>query len=171
MRRTAEEVSGTMKRILIAALVVGSFAHVAEAKRAKCSVADRHNSAERMMSFEVDDAVYPHILKINGVDEGASTRKLVDIPLYDKANGTFEKWYLGSVERSVDEQRSIYRMHFGEMLLATRKVSPRSNYTLYMDWEHGTAGWLDEDMAFNLYDAVEKKPNLVVWPVSCKRLD
>lgn len=62
-------------------------------------------------------------------------------------------------------------MHFGEMRLATRKVSDQSNYTLYMDWEHGTAGWLDEDMAFNLFDAVEEKPNLVVWPASCKRLD
>jgi len=95
---------------------------------------------------------------------GATPAKVVDIQLYDKANGQFETWYLSRVERSVNRQRSIYRMHFGETRFDTREVDDRSNYALYMDWEHGKAGWLDEDMAFNLFDTVEEKPNLVVWP-------
>ncbi|MQX45747.1 hypothetical protein [Sinorhizobium medicae] len=160
-----------MRRLLIAALIVGGFTQAAEAKRAECFVADRHDSSKKMMSFEVDDDRYPHILGINGVDDGATPHKVIDIQLYDKANGHIETWYLSRVERSVDRQRSIYRMHFGEMRLDTREVDDRSNYTLYMDWEHGTAGWLDEDMVFNLYDVLEEKPTVVVWPASCKRLD
>ncbi|NKQ73469.1 hypothetical protein C3Y89_24555 [Rhizobium sp. UPM1132] len=160
-----------MKRILIAFIALASLAHAAEAKRAQCTVFDRHDRSQRLMAFEVDDAKYPYILKINGVDEGASQRKLIDIPLYDESQGRFETWYLGRVERTMDRQRSIYRMHFGEMALDTRQVDDRSNYSLYMDWENGTAGWLDEGMAFNLYDVVEKKPQLVVWPASCRRLD
>lgn len=160
-----------MKRILIAIAAAATLANAAEAKRAQCTVFDRHDQSQRFMAFEVDDSKVPYITKINGVDEGASQRKLIDIQLYDKANGQMETWYLGRVERSVDRQRSIYRMHFGEMALDTREIADRSNYTLYMDWEHGTAGWLDEDMAFNLYDTVEKKPQLVVWPASCRRLD
>ncbi|MGO4618573.1 hypothetical protein AB4Z34_01540 [Ensifer sp. 2YAB10] len=160
-----------MRRILIAVLVVGGFTQVAEAKRAECFVADRHDRSQKLMSFEVDDDKYPYILNINGVDEGATPAKVIDIQLYDKANGRIETWYLSRVERSVDRQRSIYRMHFGEMRFDTREVADQSNYTLYMDWEHGKAGWLDEDLAFNLFDTVEEKPNLVVWPVSCKRLD
>lgn len=159
-----------MRRILIAALIVGGFSQAAEAKRAECFVADRHDRSQKLMSFEVDDEKYPHILNINGVDEGATPSKVVDITLFDKETGKIETWYLSHVERTAVEQRSIYRMHFGE-IGTTWDISDRSNYTLYMDWEHGTAGWLDENMAFNLFDTVEEKPNLVVWPASCKRLD
>ncbi|MGO7445104.1 hypothetical protein ACC668_10400 [Rhizobium ruizarguesonis] len=160
-----------MKRILIALAALASLADGAEAKRAQCTVFERHDRSQRFMAFEVDDSTYPYVFKINGVDEGASQRKLIDIPLYDETQGRIETWYLGRVERSVDRQRSIYRLHFGEMALDTRQVDDRSNYGLYMDWENGTAGWLDEGMAFNLYNTVEEKPQLVVWPATCKRLD
>ncbi|MGO6692489.1 hypothetical protein ACCS54_18995 [Rhizobium johnstonii] len=160
-----------MKRLCIAFVALTSLAHAVEAKRAQCTVFERHDRSQRFMAFEVNDATYPYILKINGVDEGASQRKLIDIQLYNKSQGRIETWYLGRVERSVDRQRSIYRLHFGEMALDTRQVDDRNNYTLFMDWENATAGWLDEGMAFNLYDVVEKEPQLVIWPAICKRLD
>ena len=160
-----------MRRTLAAIMIFCASTQGVDARKAKCSVPDRHDLAQLFMAFEIDDSVSPFIFKINGVDEGASDRKTIDIPLLNLSTARIEAWYLGSVERSAEDFRSIYRMHFGEAKPEGRGFQPMRNYTLYMDWKAGTAAWLDEDMAFNGFKVVEDKPNLVIWAASCHRLD
>ncbi|WP_168575900.1 hypothetical protein [Rhizobium ruizarguesonis] len=156
---------------MVVTATMALLATEASAHKAKCSVPQAHERSQRLMSFEIDDTTYPYIFNINGMDEGATPEKLADISLFDEKTGEPEKWYLGDVTMEVDRQRSKFRMVFGEMLAATRKIHPRSRYTIFVDWEHGTAGWLSEDMMFNLYDVLDEKPTIVAYPASCRRMD
>ncbi|WP_313194898.1 hypothetical protein [Shinella zoogloeoides] len=143
----------------------------AEAKKASCLVPHSHDRTRKFMSFDIDDTKPPYIFNVNGIDRGSSKEDLVDIPPYSKETAKFQTWYYSNVTMEVDRQQTKFSIAFGEPNASTYEFVPWDRYALYVNWEHGTAGWLDEGGMYNIFDILEKMPNVVAYPASCRRLD
>jgi hypothetical protein len=143
----------------------------AEARQATCTIRHPHDRGKKLFSFDIDDTKQPYIFNVNGIDGGASGEPVIDIRPFDSATAEFETWYYGNVKMEANGQRTRFQIAFGEPNWATKQFRAHDQYALYVDWEYGTAGWLNEGIMYNFDDILEKVPNVVVYPASCRRKD
>ncbi|MGJ7040864.1 hypothetical protein J2Y63_004132 [Shinella sp. BE166] len=155
----------------------------AEARRASCLVMtapDPQNSSSPafMMSFDVDDTVYPHFFNVTITDGDTSDK--IEIGRYDPKTARNMTDYFDNVAVRNDDYLSKFSIELGRAypqdhydLDGPKRLqsSVTQRYALYIDWKGGTAGWLEESAMYNMYDILSVKPQYAARPVSCDRLD
>lgn len=155
--------------LLLAASVAGESS--AFARQATCIIPHPGDRSRKLVSFDVDERQFPYITNVNGIDGGASDEQIVDIALFNPTTAEYAKWYYSDVEIKSDETRSRIQVSFGGSPFRSGKFAPHNRYTLYIDWKYGTAGWLDENMMYNLMGILDKLPTQAAYPAECHRRD
>lgn len=155
----------------------------AEAKKASCLVMTapdpvNSNGPQFLMSFDIDDTEYPYFSNVMVVDDDTSEK--IEIGLYDPKTARNMTDYFDRVAVRNDDGLSKFSIELGRAypedpydLAGPKRIqsSVTQRYALYVDWKHGTAGWLEEGSMYNIYDLLRDKPQYAVRPASCSRLD
>jgi hypothetical protein len=159
------------KRIAVAALAVSALNNFAEARQAHCVIPFSRIVDRKILEFDIDVDKPPYLTKVNGEDEGSTDRRWIELMPFDSATARSETWYMGPVSLIPrhDPRQSIVRMQFGESV--QHVFQPIEDIMFFIDWSIGKASWLNVGGAFDPFDAVTDRPQFVIQPVKCERLD